>query len=140
MLSIATIYLVVQTDVPSTRLIVTVAIATATALLFRWALSSIAQRNLGLAFSGIVPAQVVQHGPYRYVRHPLYTAYSIFWLACAFLTQSYLVGGLALAVVLLYVLAARTEERDIMRSPLAPAYSSYRQRTGLLLPRITRKN
>jgi protein-S-isoprenylcysteine O-methyltransferase Ste14 len=139
-LSIATIYLVIRAHVPTSRLVLTVAIATTTALVFRWALRSIAQHDLGLAFSGIVPAQVVENGPYRYVRHPLYTSYSVFWATCAFLAHSYFVGGLAVAIVLLYVFAAKTEERDIMRSPLAPTYSSYRQRTGLLFPRIIRKH
>lgn len=137
-LSITTIVFLIREKVPDGRLIVTVAVATASALLFRWALKSIARKNLGLAFSGIVPNEIVKHGPYRFIRHPLYTAYSFFWLSCAFLTASVVAGALAIAIVLLYVVAARSEERDILHSELGPAYRDYRKRTGLLLPRLFR--
>lgn len=138
-LSIATLYILIGDDVAGERLFASVVAATSAALLFRWGLRSIARKNLGLAFSGVVPPEVVEHGPYRFVRHPLYTAYSIFWLSCAYLTGSYLVAGLAVAVILLYALAARSEERDILRSNLGPAYRDYRRRTGLLFPRLLRK-
>lgn len=137
-LSIATIFILIRSEVSRERLLATIIVATGAALLFRWGLRAIARKNLGLAFSGIVPPEVVQHGPYRYVRHPLYTAYSIFWLSCAFLTASYMVGALAVAIVFLYGLAARAEERDILRSNLGPAYRDYRKRTGLLIPRLVR--
>lgn len=138
-LSVATIITLIRVDVPQMRLLTASLLATGAALLFRWGLRSIARKNLGLAFSGIVPPEVVQHGPYRYVRHPLYTAYSIFWLTCAFLTASFVVGALALSIVVFYALAARSEERDILRSSLGPAYCDYRRRTGLLLPRLSQK-
>lgn len=138
-LSIATIYILILNDVPGERLLTSVVIATGAALLFRWGLRSIARKNLGLAFSGVVPPVVVEHGPYRFVRHPLYTAYSIFWLSCAYLTGSYWVAALAGSVLALYALAARSEERDILRSNLGPAYRDYRRRTGLLFPRLSRR-
>lgn len=137
--SIATIFILIRVDVPQGRLMAALLVATGAALLFRWGLRSIARKNLGLAFSGIVPPEVVQRGPYRHVRHPLYTAYSIFWLSCAYLTASFVVAILAFLIVVLYGLAARSEERDILRSSLGPAYREYRRRTGLLFPRLFRK-
>lgn len=137
-LSVATIVMVLRSSVPVGRLVATIVVASAAACLFRWALKTIARKNLGLVFSGIVPPEVVQTGPYRWIRHPLYTAYSIFWISCAFLTASTLSAALAALIVALYVVAARAEERDIMRSKLGPAYQAYRERTGLLLPRLFR--
>jgi protein-S-isoprenylcysteine O-methyltransferase Ste14 len=111
---------------------------TAAVILIKWAFQAIRQRNLGLAFSGVVPGEVVQHGPYRHVRHPLYLAYSIFWTSCAVLSASVLVAIGAAAVIVTYVLAARSEEQDLLRSDLGPVYDAYRKRTGLILPRLLR--
>jgi protein-S-isoprenylcysteine O-methyltransferase Ste14 len=116
------------------RLLAAAALAIVAAFLFRSALRATRGKSLGLAFSRATPAGVVQSGPYRHVRHPLYTAYSIFWAACALLSGTYLVVLLVAGIILLYVAAARMEEADIMRSTLAPGYSLYRANTGMLIP------
>ncbi|MBB5712149.1 methyltransferase family protein [Sphingomonas xinjiangensis] len=137
-LSLVTIVIALRSSLPIERLVTAMVVASAAALLFRWALKTIATKNLGLVFSGLVPPEVVQNGPYRWIRHPLYTAYSLFWISCAFLTASLLSCVLAGFVVILYIVAARAEERDIIQSKLGPAYEEYRKRTGLLLPRLFR--
>lgn len=136
--SAVTLAIALPADLPDARVLITLGMATFSAILFKWALRSINNKNLGLAFSGIVPGEVVQHGPYRFVRHPLYTAYSIFWASCAVLSASPIVAVLAALIFLFYILAARSEERDLMGSGLAPTYGSYRQRTGLMTPRLFR--
>lgn len=134
--AISTWLAVVPVEKSYAILAVTLIMATASAGLFRWAILSIRKRNLGLAFSGIVPGEVVQHGPYRYVRHPLYTAYSIFWTSCALVSGSVFAAVGAVLIIGMYLFAARSEERDLLSSDLAPTYSDYRKRTGLMLPKL----
>ena len=109
-------------------------LAVIAALIFRSALRATRHKSLSLAFSRATPPILVQSGPYRFVRHPLYTAYGIFWFACALLSATWLITALVAVLVALYVAAARMEERDIMGSELGPEYKAYRTRTGILLP------
>jgi protein-S-isoprenylcysteine O-methyltransferase Ste14 len=134
--TVATLILTVPVAIPQERIAATLVMTTMTVLLIKWAFRSINRKNLGLAFSGVVPSEVVQHGPYRYVRHPLYLAYSIFWASCAVISASLLVAACAAAVIITYILAARSEERDLMGSNLGSVYDAYRKRTGLILPRL----
>ncbi len=136
---LATLFLTFSAIVPITRSIITIIMTSLCVIIINLAFKSISKRNLGLVFSGIVPSEVVQHGPYRYVRHPLYLAYSMFWSGCVVFSASLLVGVAAGAVISLYIIAARAEERDLMASNLGSGYARYRERTGLIVPRIFSK-
>jgi protein-S-isoprenylcysteine O-methyltransferase Ste14 len=137
--TLATLVATVSDAVPLSRIMFTIATTTLCVFLIKWAFRSINKGNLGLVFSGVVPSEVIQHGPYRYVRHPLYLAYSMFWLGCVAFSASIFVGIAACAIIILYVLAARAEERDLMSSSLGGGYASYRERTGLIIPRVFSK-
>jgi protein-S-isoprenylcysteine O-methyltransferase Ste14 len=97
-----------------------------------------ARLHLGRLWSGIASRKadhrVVDTGPYRLVRHPIYTG-----LLAALLAMALLKGtpaamlGFALAAVGL-TLRARLEEQ-FLRAELGPeAYDSYSRRTPMLLP------
>lgn len=81
--------------------------------------------------------RLLQDGPYRYVRHPVYTAI----LAVA-LGQTLLYLSLPLAVVsgMLVALALyrSRQEESLLRSPegFGAAYDAYARRTGRFLPRL----
>ncbi len=80
--------------------------------------------------------QLVQEGPYRYIRHPVYTAIVT---GATGLSLLYLSPILALITILLVGLAtyrARIEEELLGSSEgFGPAYSAYVARTGRFLPR-----
>ncbi len=124
--------------VAPSRSIGALALACAAGILFSSALRATRQRKFGVVFGGSVPSTIVEHGPYRYIRHPLYTAYMLNWIGCVVLSASVLIGAGSITVAILYILAARGEERDLLRSDLGPAYANYRDRTGLFLPRFWR--
>jgi protein-S-isoprenylcysteine O-methyltransferase Ste14 len=134
--ALTTIGKTIATPVPLARIIITIMTTTLCVLTIKWAFSSINKKNLGLVFSGIIPSEIVQHGPYRYVRHPLYLAYSMFWVGCVILSASMIVGVSVAIIILFYVAAARAEERELMSSNLGVGYSEYRRRTGLIFPRF----
>jgi protein-S-isoprenylcysteine O-methyltransferase Ste14 len=84
--------------------------------------------------------RLVQSGPYRYIRHPIYTAILVSGFSNALL---YLSLPLALVTLLLVGIAlyrVRLEEGLLGSSEgFGPEYSAYVARTGRFLPRLRRK-
>jgi protein-S-isoprenylcysteine O-methyltransferase Ste14 len=113
------------------------ALALFTASLGVFASAIIASRNTPptLAYDSDRPSFLLIQGPYRYVRHPFYLAYVLFWFGTAIATHS-LAGWLAPAIMTaLYLDAATREEKKFANSDLAAAYAEYRTRAGLFWPR-----
>ena len=78
--------------------------------------------------------QLVQTGPYRWIRHPMYTAVIAVGLACAWTGASVLGwAALSLLVVVLAV-KANFEERWLRKAH--PGYAAYCQQTRRFLPGI----
>jgi protein-S-isoprenylcysteine O-methyltransferase Ste14 len=103
-------------------------------LLFTWW----ARISLGSLWSGSVSRKddhtVIQSGPYRLVRHPIYTG-----LIAAALAHAIVIGqaaNLAGALIMAFGfwLKARFEERFLSQELGATIYSEYRRRTPMLVP------
>jgi protein-S-isoprenylcysteine O-methyltransferase Ste14 len=106
----------------------------AAGLLFTWW----ARVSLGSLWSGSVSRKeghtVIQSGPYRLVRHPIYTG-----LIVAAVAQGALIGMAAnligaLLMAFGFWLKARLEERFLSQELGAAAYSEYQRRTPMLVP------
>jgi protein-S-isoprenylcysteine O-methyltransferase Ste14 len=110
----------------------------ASCLLFGVTARTIRKDPFTLAFSTDAPRQLVQHGPYRWIRHPFYTSYMMTYVAGSVLTMHALVMIAAVAMGGIYVLAARMEEAKFLSGPLGGAYRAYRDATGAFLPRLVR--
>jgi protein-S-isoprenylcysteine O-methyltransferase Ste14 len=107
-------------------------------LLFWWALSAHGKAHPAFAFIQVAPSTLTTAGPYRLVRHPIYSAYLLAWLAGAIITaQPWLLVTFG-CMALFYTSAAWQEERNFLASELASPYREYRRRTGMFVPRITR--
>lgn len=81
--------------------------------------------------------RLIDFGPYRWVRHPLYSAVLLIAFGQALLFLS--VPALLLALVLLGLATYRAGlEEQLLRSPAAfgEAYEAYMARTGRFLPRL----
>ena len=115
-------------------------LAICSVVLYESARRVVTGRGFCSVLSGEVPPAVCTVGPYRHIRHPVYTSYLL-----AFLGFVVAFPGLPSAAVfagnlVFFVLAAAHEERTIAHSPLAQAYASYRQVAGMFLPRFGRAN
>ena len=107
------------------------------ATIFWSAVHACRAHRLTAIFEGDLPVRLVQNGPYRRVRHPIYAAYTVFWLG-GWVASGSLVTLLSVVVMgAIYAAGAREEERKFMRSALAEEYSAYRQRVGRWLPRLS---
>jgi len=78
--------------------------------------------------------QLVTGGPYRLVRHPLYTALFLGYLGTMLALQSWILTAWFPVFVVSYVLFAR-EEEDVLESAFGEAYRGYRRDTGMFIPR-----
>lgn len=75
-------------------------------------------------------------GPYRWVRHPLYTTSLVLWIGASLAAANLLLGFFTLLLGGLYLLlVVPDEERALLREHGA-VYRAYRERTGRLLPRL----
>jgi protein-S-isoprenylcysteine O-methyltransferase Ste14 len=78
---------------------------------------------------------LVQHGPYRWIRHPLYSSAALLIIALSLVAANwfFFVTGVVLLCVL--VLRTRTEEANLV-ARFGDSYRQYMERTGRFVPRI----
>lgn len=89
-------------------------------------------RNWGMPMTKKDEPELVTSGPYRFVRHPIYSGLLVAILGTAIATNIYWLIALALAAVY-FVYSATVEER-LMSASFPAAYSTYRARTKMLIP------
>lgn len=104
--------------------------------LFWAAIRASREARLKMAFDVQNPHALVTGGPYRYLRHPFYTSYLIFWVGWAIATWSLWSVVPLLVITVIYVTAALGEERKFSRTAMAADYASYREKTGFFWPRL----
>ncbi len=79
--------------------------------------------------------ELVTDGPYRWVRHPLYSVGSTFWISLSLLAANWFMG-LASVVVLVMLLVRLPKEEARLIERFGDEYRAYTERTGCLLPRL----
>lgn len=92
--------------------------------------------GFGVAFGGEDSDRICTQGPYRYVRHPFYTSYMMFWIGCLLISPTMVLVGAVVAITAMYFLAASREESYLLSTPAGAVYSEYQSRTGRFLPRL----
>jgi protein-S-isoprenylcysteine O-methyltransferase Ste14 len=96
-------------------------------------------RTLGRHFAFNVSPQegsnLVRSGPYRWVRHPLYTAFLIEAVGISLVMASWFVGLMAVLVWGLLASRTRLEEQKLIER-FGDAYREYIAITGRFLPRF----
>lgn len=78
---------------------------------------------------------LVTHGPYRWIRHPLYLCAALLTLAMSLVAANWFLAVAGVIGVGLLVIRTRTEEEHLI-ARFGNDYRSYMQRTGRFLPRI----
>jgi protein-S-isoprenylcysteine O-methyltransferase Ste14 len=105
-------------------------------VIFWWSRAAHAGRRLAFVHSNASPSFLTQTGPYRVIRHPIYSAYLLAWLAGPIISAQPWLLLTTLWMVVLHYLAARQEERSFGASAFAQDYERYRRRTGMFLPSV----
>ena len=111
-------------------------IITAFGLLF----SVWARLALGSNWSGSVTIkadhQLIRRGPYRSIRHPIYTGMLTALLATA-VTQQQLSGLLGFFIILFALYRKALREESFLSQEFGDAFTDHRQHTGMFLPRFS---
>lgn len=101
----------------------------------QWVLSTLG-RNVTETVLTKEGHQLVTHGPYRWVRHPLYTTGLVLFVALSMMLGSWFVLlAAAIAFVLLRLGVIPREERALL-AKFGEQYQTYMSRTGQLVPQL----
>ena len=99
-------------------------------------------RELGKFFSSslVIRAghRLVRSGPYRLVRHPMYTFYMMLFVAAFLITENWLIGLTGTAVIATLMTLRIGKEEALLLEHFGAEYEDYRQKTGMFLP-LTQK-
>jgi protein-S-isoprenylcysteine O-methyltransferase Ste14 len=106
------------------------------ALLLFWRSHSDLGENWSISLEIRKGHQLVTHGVYRWIRHPMYAAIWLFSLAQGLLLQNWLAGWSAFVAFAIMYFFRITKEERMMTEFFGPQYSDYQQRTGRLFPRL----
>jgi protein-S-isoprenylcysteine O-methyltransferase Ste14 len=81
--------------------------------------------------------QLVRHGVYRRVRHPMYAAIALWGLSQGCLLENWLAGWGALAAFLPMFLLRTPREERMMLERFGDEYRQYMQATGRIVPKLS---
>ncbi len=109
------------------------ALLAAGVLVGAWALAANRPGNFNIRPEPKEGAVLVTHGPYRWVRHPMYLAVTIAMAAFCVAGDAW---QWALLAALLGVLAAKAAREERGLAVAHPAFAGYRARTRAILPFI----
>lgn len=104
-------------------------------LIFWSSIASTKKNRLDFAFTENSPKIFVMHGPFKYIRHPIYLSYMLAWTAGAIGSKFYLIV-FAAAISSFYIIAAKKEEQQFLNSQYGEQYKVYKERTKMFIPFI----
>lgn len=79
---------------------------------------------------------LVTWGPYRYVRHPMYTALLLTFMGMGLLTANWFIGGAGIVVLIVIMVSRTPKEEAMMLATFGENYKRYAGSTGRYLPRL----
>ncbi len=113
------------------------ALGCAALVLFAWV-----HRALGANYSWLLQLReghtLVTSGPYRWVRHPMYTAFILLHMAAALLSANAFLGLTWLGGLALLLAGRVRREEAMLTEAFGTKYKAYMARTGRFLPGVGR--
>jgi len=104
-------------------------------LLILWILASLG-RNISAALKVRDNQRLVTEGPYRYVRHPLYTAGIPLFFSIALISSNWFLGLIGIGFQLFVMLVRTPLEEKMLLDHFGEEYRSYMKNTGAHFPKI----
>ncbi|MBR9999698.1 MAG: isoprenylcysteine carboxylmethyltransferase family protein [Cyclobacteriaceae bacterium] len=78
--------------------------------------------------------KLITHGPYSFVRHPLYSAAIALWFGAALGTANWLLMGLFPLLVIIILRFPVRQEETLMNEKFGAAYKKYSENTPRIIP------
>lgn len=95
--------------------------------------------SLGTYFSARLVLQpehaIIQNGPYKWIRHPMYSVGFLYLIGAGLLSNSWVIG-LAPTLSFAVLVWMRIQDEENMLSNFSHEYTSYMKRTGRFLPKL----
>jgi protein-S-isoprenylcysteine O-methyltransferase Ste14 len=105
-----------------------------------FALLQWAQVSLGKSWSDtprmLQGQSLITDGPYRYIRHPIYTAFILILGSMLLITSNWLIGLCWAGMTILEASSRIKFEEALMLEYFGDEYRQYMKRTGRLLPKL----
>ena len=99
-----------------------------------------AQVSLGKSWSDtprmLKGQSLITDGPYRFIRHPIYTAFILILGSMLFITSNWLIGLCWAGMTILEASSRIKFEEALMLEYFGDEYRQYMKRTGRLLPKL----
>ncbi|MCA8992208.1 MAG: isoprenylcysteine carboxylmethyltransferase family protein [Planctomycetaceae bacterium] len=112
------------------------AVAMAVALWLFWRSHADLGRNWSVSVELREGHELVTHGVYKHIRHPMYAAIWLWAIAQGLLLSNWLAGwSVVPAFAVMYILRVGREE-EMMCNAFGDTYRDYMRQTGRILPRI----
>jgi protein-S-isoprenylcysteine O-methyltransferase Ste14 len=89
-------------------------------------------RNWGMPMTERAEPELITSGPYRFVRHPIYSGLLLALLGTALATNLYWL--IALALLGAYFIYSATVEERLMMTSFPADYATYKAHTKMLIP------
>jgi len=113
-----------------------VAVGLSVPALVYWIMISIG-KNISETYLTKQSHQLVRHGPYRWIRHPLYSVATLAFAALGVIAANWFMLAMALIVfAAIAVLVVPREEAELVRK-FGEEYREYQRRTGRFIPRLS---
>jgi len=106
--------------------------------LIYWVLKSLGQ-NFSTSLTIKEKQTLVTHGPYRLVRHPMYTAFILLWVAFLLLSANWFIGFTGIMAFVWTTVIRTPKEEQMMAHRFGEEYLAYKKRTWRYLPRRFRR-
>lgn len=103
-------------------------------MIFFWVLRSLG-RNFSTTLTIHKDQTLVTQGPYRWVRHPMYTSFILLWVGFLFLSGNWFVGLSGIAAFVWAIIVRTPREEQMMIDQFGAEYIVYMSGTGRYLPR-----
>ena len=105
-------------------------------------LLGLSHHHLGRSFHSLVVSKeehvLVKTGPYRWIRHPIYTAYLMSYIGGGLVSSNWVLTIVPVSMYAILVGKRMSKEEEILQEQFGQDYSKYMERTGRLLPWIKR--
>lgn len=83
--------------------------------------------------------QVIKHGVYRSIRHPMYASFLLWCLGQGLLLENWLAGWSAVVTFALLYFIRTPREEEMMCEVFGQEYRDYMRQTGRIVPRLNPK-
>lgn len=99
-----------------------------------------AHHHLGRSFHSLIVSRpnpiLIQSGPYRHIRHPIYTAYLMSYLGGGLLAANWVLTLVPTLSFTILALLRMPQEEQLLIATFGDRYERYMARTGRLWPRL----